>query len=112
MAGNLYRSPHHYFVWTQGKGAIDKHLSTPVLVDGMTGRVAGAAPMPWTLGAIELSRPFHSGDYGGLPLNLLWALFDLVTIVVLASGVYLWAARRRPRAGVRRAPTPELVAAE
>jgi len=32
--------------------------------------------------------------YGGLPLKVLWAPFDLVTIVVLASGLYLWLSRR------------------
>jgi uncharacterized iron-regulated membrane protein len=36
----------------------------------------------------------HFGDYGGMPLKILWALFDLATIVVLISGLYLWFARR------------------
>lgn len=112
--GNPYGAPHHYFVWTTGSGAIGAHLNTPVLVDAITGRITADAPMPWTLGAIELSRPFHFGDYGGLPLKILWALFDLVTIVVLASGVYLWAARRRRRPGTPRAPAydPALAPAE
>ena len=102
--GNPYGAPHHYFVWTQGSGAIGAHLNTPVLVDATSGKITAAAPMPWMLGAIELSRPFHFGDYGGLPLKILWALFDLVTIAVLASGVYLWVARRRKRPGTRRIP--------
>ena len=112
--GNPYGAPHHYFVWTTGSGAIGAHLNTPVLVDAKTGAITADAPMPWTLGAIELSRPFHFGDYGGLPLKILWALFDVVTIVVLGSGVYLWAARRRKRPGTRRQPdfAPELVPAE
>ena len=38
--------------------------------------------------------PLHFGDYGGLPLKIIWALFDLVTIVVLGSGLYLWLSRR------------------
>ena len=37
----------------------------------------------------------HFGDYGGLPLKILWALLDVVTIVVLGSGLYLWWARRK-----------------
>lgn len=44
---------------------------------------------------LALSQPLHFGDYGGLPLKLLWALLDLLTIVVLASGLYLWIARRK-----------------
>jgi uncharacterized iron-regulated membrane protein len=49
--------------------------------------------MPWYLQALELSRPLHFGDYGGLPLKIIWALLDLVTIMVLGSGIYLWIAR-------------------
>jgi uncharacterized iron-regulated membrane protein len=41
-----------------------------------------------------VSRPLHFGDYGGLPLKIIWALFDLVTIVILGSGLYLWLSRR------------------
>jgi uncharacterized iron-regulated membrane protein len=35
------------------------------------------------------------GDYGGWPLKLLWAMFDVVTIVVLVSGLYLLIVRRK-----------------
>jgi len=45
--------------------------------------------------ALEVCRPLHFGDYGGLPLQILWALFDLVLIVVLISGLYLWLSRRK-----------------
>jgi uncharacterized iron-regulated membrane protein len=40
-----------------------------------------------------LSQPLHFGDYGGLPLKILWALLDILTIVILGSGVYLWLKR-------------------
>ena len=58
------------------------------------GKLAAGIKMPWYLRALEASRPLHFGDYGGMPLKILWALFDLVTIVVLASGLYLWQSRR------------------
>jgi uncharacterized iron-regulated membrane protein len=35
-----------------------------------------------------MSQPLHFGDYGGLPLKALWALFDIITIAVLCSGLY------------------------
>jgi uncharacterized iron-regulated membrane protein len=54
--------------------------------------------MPWYLRALEVSRPLHFGDYGGLPLKVLWALLDLITIVLLGSGLYLWIARRQSHA--------------
>jgi len=44
-----------------------------------------------------VSQPLHFGDYGGLPLKIIWALLDIVTIVVLGSGLYLWLDRRQRR---------------
>jgi len=88
-------SPHHYLVWTKGSSPLTARLFTPVLVDARTGALTAAVQMPWYLRALEVSRPLHFGDYGGLPLKIIWALLDLVTIVVLASGLYLWLSRRR-----------------
>ena len=47
------------------------------------------------MSAMYLSQPLHFGDYAGLPLKILWALLDVVAIVVLVSGLYLWLGRRR-----------------
>jgi uncharacterized iron-regulated membrane protein len=65
------------------------------LVDARTGEITAVLAMPWYLRALQVSRPLHFGDYGGLPLKILWALLDTVTIVVLGSGLYLWLSRRR-----------------
>ncbi len=51
--------------------------------------------LPWYLRILELSRPLHFGDYGGLPLKIIWGLFDIVLIVVLVSGLYLWLSKRK-----------------
>jgi uncharacterized iron-regulated membrane protein len=88
-------SPHHYLIWTKGGTPLRARLFTPVLIDARTGALTAAVQMPWYLRALEVSRPLHFGDYGGLPLKIIWALLDLVTIVVLASGLYLWLSRRR-----------------
>lgn len=45
--------------------------------------------------ALRLSQPLNFDDYGALPMKLLWALLDLVTIIVLGSDVYLWLSRGR-----------------
>ncbi|MNL78870.1 hypothetical protein D3C87_2053570 [compost metagenome] len=52
--------------------------------------------MPWYVKTLFLSQPLHFGDYGGLPLKILWAVLDIFAIVVLGSGVYLWL--RKPKA--------------
>jgi len=93
--GNAFGSPHHYIAWMRGDTPLTSKLNTPVLVDGKTGELTTVAKMPWYLTALEVSRPLHFGDYGGLPLKIIWALLDVITIVVLVSGLYLWLARRR-----------------
>jgi uncharacterized iron-regulated membrane protein len=92
--GSPFGSPYHYLIWTKGRQPLTSRLFSPVLVNARSGKLASVISMPWYLRALELSRPLHFGDYGGLPLKILWALFDLVTIIVLGSGLYLWLSRR------------------
>jgi uncharacterized iron-regulated membrane protein len=65
------------------------------MVDAETGQLTAVRDLPWYLRALQVSRPLHFGDYGGLPMKTLWALLDGVTIVVLSSGLYLWLVRRK-----------------
>jgi uncharacterized iron-regulated membrane protein len=96
--GSPFGSPYHYLVWTKGKEPLTSRLFSPVLVDARSGELVSEVTMPWYLRALELSRPLHFGDYGGLPLKIIWILLDLVTIVVLGSGLYLWFSRHRSSA--------------
>jgi uncharacterized iron-regulated membrane protein len=82
----ISKSPYHF-------------LFAPVLVDAKTGKLAAVVKMPFYLRALEVSRPLHFGDYGGLPLKILWVVFDLLAIVVLISGLYLWFDCRKLYAG-------------
>ncbi|CAI9121272.1 PepSY-associated TM helix domain-containing protein [Brytella acorum] len=93
--GSRFGARSHYLVWTKGKTSLTSRLYTPVLVEALSGRVTAVVPMPWYLRALEVSRPLHFGDYGGTPLKVIWALFDLVVIAVLVSGVVLWAGKRK-----------------
>lgn len=100
-------SPRDYVVWLKGDRTLTSRLSTPVRVDAVSGGATPPPRMPWYLRAVEVSRPLHFGDYGGLPLKALWAALDLLTIGVLATGLYLWVAKRRWswRPSEREAPT-------
>ena len=95
--GTDYSTDHHYAVFFHGDTPLTKHLITPALIDARTGELTAVKPMPWYAKALSLSQPLHFGDYGGLPLKILWALLDLVTIVVLGSGIYLWLARGKAK---------------
>jgi uncharacterized iron-regulated membrane protein len=91
----VFGSPRHYILWAKGKTPVTSRLFTPTLVDVETGSLTMSGGLPWYLRVLEMSRPLHFGDYGGLPLKILWALFDLLLITVLISGLYLWLSRRK-----------------
>lgn len=96
--GVAYSSHRHYGVFLQGATPLTAKLLTPAFVDATTGRLDALWPMPWYMQALLLAQPLHFGDYGGLPMKLLWAALDLMTIGVLVTGLRLWLDRGRLRA--------------
>ena len=91
--GTSFSSPHHTTFFLQGKEPFTSKLLQPVLVDAKTAQVTAAPKLPWYLTALLVSQPLHFGDYGGMPMQILWALLDIATIIVLGSGLYLWLKR-------------------
>lgn len=93
--GTFFSSKHHYAVFLGGGTPLTKKLIKPTLVDAETGKLTAIQEMPLYVKTLFLSQPLHFGDYGGLPLKIIWALLDIAAIVVLGSGLYLWLGRRR-----------------
>jgi uncharacterized iron-regulated membrane protein len=91
--GSPFGSSQHFLLWGKGNTPLRSRLFTPVLIDARSGGLSAVMKMPWYLRSLEVSRPLHFGDYGGMPLKILWAIFDGLTIVVLISGIYLWCKR-------------------
>ncbi|NIM42934.1 MAG: PepSY domain-containing protein [Hydrogenophaga sp.] len=91
--GTLFTSPHHYGVFMRGTDPLNSRLFKPVLVDAVTGQVTDSRELPWYLTGLLISQPLHFGDYGGRPMQILWAVLDILTIIVLGSGLYLWLRR-------------------
>lgn len=91
----LVENKHHIAVLMKGNTPLTSRLLKPVLIDAGSGEFTASVELPWYLKTLLLSQPLHFGDYAGLPLKILWALLDLISIVVLGSGLYLWFARRR-----------------
>lgn len=86
--------PHHYLLWAKGETSMGAHLFDGVLVDARTGQLTTVLEMPWYLRVLQFSRPLHYGDTAGLPLKIIWAALDLIVIVILLSGLYLWRKRK------------------
>ena len=88
--GTAFADPHHYTAFMKGNTPLTARLLRPVLVDAQTGVLTDTREMPWYVKALFVSQPLHFGDYGGLPLKIVWALLDILAIIILGSGVYLW----------------------
>lgn len=93
--GTDFSTGHHYMVAMHGDAPLTSRLIQPVLIDAETGALTDTRDLPWYVATLLISQPLHFGDYGGMPLKILWAMLDIVAIIVLGSGLYLWLARRR-----------------
>ena len=66
-----------------------------------TGKLTDSRDLPLYATALLVSQPLHFGDYGGMPLKIVWAVMTIATIVVLVTGLYLWVVRIRRRRAAR-----------
>lgn len=92
--GTPFTSSHHFAAFMRGDTPLTSRLVKPVLLDGETGEVSDTSDLPIYLKALLVSQPLHFGDYGGMPLKIIWAVLDVFTIIVLGSGLYLWLVKR------------------
>lgn len=92
--GNGFAGPRHFVAFMQGNSPLTSKLLKPVLIDAQTGMVVETRELPWYVTALLISKPLHFGDYGGLPLKIIWALLDILSIAVLGCGLYLWLKKR------------------
>jgi uncharacterized iron-regulated membrane protein len=92
--GSNFSTAHHYLIALKGDTSLTEHLIKAAMVEANTGKLIEILDMPLYVKAAFLSVPLHFGDYGGLPLKIVWALLDTAAIVVLATGLYLWLGRR------------------
>ncbi|HXO73060.1 MAG TPA: PepSY-associated TM helix domain-containing protein [Bradyrhizobium sp.] len=101
--GTIFSSKSHYTVFLRGNTPVTSRLLKPALIDAETGKLTDSRDMPWYVSTLFISQPLHFGDYGGMPLKVLWALLDVLTIIVLGTGVYLWLRRRKAGVSIDRA---------
>ena len=96
--GVAYSNDRDMAIFMQGETELTKSMLTVVLVNAATGELEGVQDMPWYMKALLYSQPLHFGDYGGLAMKIIWAIFDLALIFMLATGLYLWKRKWTKRA--------------
>lgn len=95
--GTHFSSPYHYTIFMKGREPLTSRLLHPVLVDAKTSEITISPEFPWYMKTLFISRPIHFGDYGGMPLKILWAVFDIAGIFIIGSGLYIWYLKHRSR---------------
>ena len=100
--GTIFSSKSHYAVFMKGNTPLTAKLLKPALIDAETGVLTDSRDLPWYVSTLLISQPLHFGDYGGMPLKIIWAILDIITIVVLITGLYLWLRRRQSGVSVER----------
>jgi uncharacterized iron-regulated membrane protein len=100
--GTTFSSKSHYIVFMRGNTPLTSRLLKPTLIDAETGALTDSRDLPWYVSTLLISQPLHFGDYGGMPLKIIWAILDIFTIVILVTGVYLWLRRHRSAVSVAR----------
>lgn len=92
-----YSTPRHYAIWMAGPPGPKEHLFETAYVDAVTGELTDTIGFPWYMKVMLLSEPLHFGDYGGMPLKILWVTSAWLTLFITANGAWLWWDRRRRR---------------
>lgn len=104
MPGSLFAGGHHYGVYLNGNTPLTSRLLTPVLVNAENGTFSESRKMPLYVTVFFASKPLHFGDYGGMPLKIIWTILDIISLIVLWSGLRLWWPWQRRRAQVTAEP--------
>lgn len=95
LPGTEYASPAHYAILYEGGEGFESKLKSFALIDATAPFAAHQRPIPAYLKALMLSEPLHFGDYGGLPLQIVWTIFGLITMTMAGTGIYVFFASRK-----------------
>ncbi len=76
------------FVFLLEKIWLNREQASHVVVgDPQLGAIKEIVEIPFYLKALVLSQPLHFGDFGGLPLKLVWFFFALMSLFVMLMGI-------------------------
>lgn len=97
MPGNEFAGTQHFNIFMRGNTPVTSRLYQPIFLNASSSEFAVSQPMPWYMQGLFISEPLHFGNYGGMPLKIVWLILDLMVIGMLVSGLYLWWKKRAVR---------------
>lgn len=93
--GTEFGIPGHFLFLINGTSPLTQRLSELLVINAETAQLTEIRELPFYLKAAMLSEPLHFGDYGGLFLKVLWAVFTLLSLAVVLFGVTSYVLKRR-----------------
>lgn len=97
------QGPDHFAVLAYGSGTFGQYIPELAMFHAPQNR-ADAPPilieLPWFIKLIAAAAPLHFGNFGGLPVKILYCLFGLTSGALAITGYVMYAIkyRRRSRA--------------
>ena len=88
--GTDYSSDATFTIFLYGTKRYNERVFDVGIVEAASGRVVAIQPLPKILSLIVISEPLHFGDYGGLPLKLVWLAATWATLYITLNGAWLW----------------------
>lgn len=67
------------------------------LVDAGTWQLTTVEEIPTYLKALLIAQPLHFGDYGDLPLKILWSFCTVLILFITMNEAWLWWAKRKQK---------------
>jgi uncharacterized iron-regulated membrane protein len=83
-----------FLILIKGTGRFDERLSELAILSTDANGGGEIRSLPGYLKALMLSEPLHFGDYGGLPLKIVWLILTLMTLMLPLTGIYVWVKRK------------------
>ncbi len=92
-----YGVPGHYLILINGTDIVTKRIRDIIIVNSKTASLSEVVDLPLYLKAVFLSGPLHAGNYGGIFLKIIWAIFTICSLAVACFGITSFFTKRKNR---------------
>jgi uncharacterized iron-regulated membrane protein len=93
----LLSGKNFFTFYLHGKSHLEMYLTKMVYVD-LEGQLVDKnlnTSRPWYIKILQLSKPLHFGDFGGIFLKIIWFIFDAFFLYIIYTGVVILLLRRK-----------------
>ncbi len=92
--GDLQGDDYH-LVLGETRAGLERFVPKALLLHRGSGAVAKELQLPWYIKMLALAQPFHFGNFGGLPMKILYFVLSFTTGGLAVTGYILYFVRRK-----------------